>query len=241
MTSQKFGQSTVIEFNPTAGTYKLTNTEGQTVTVGSAERVAGSPTDKPTFRKVEGALQHDIVIGTPTIGGVAFSYSRIVAWNILDSSGLPFIRNRFQFHVIGQQTAAADMPKTGTGSYDLTGAIGATGYDPVTFTGYNFQPNSTGTFEINFGSGSITSALRLIGVDETGRLPNLDLGSYTGAGALTAGGPAFSGSFSGGPSPIASSAFEGAFFGPAAAEMNYVFHIDTSRVDVGGTVSGRKR
>ena len=239
--SEKFGQSTVIDFDPGTGTYKLTNRENVSVTVGNSQKLPESTADRLVFRRVDGSLQHDVVITTPTQGGVKFTYSRILGWNILNNGTRD---NKFQFGVFGMTTDTVDMPKTGQGSYSIDGAIGANGFDPQTFTAYNFQPNSTGTFSVDFGAGSVQTVLRMLGINEAAPgSAAVDFGSFGGTGTLTAGGPAFSGTFTStsGSAPIARSAFEGAFFGPAAQEMNYVFHIDTSRIDITGTVSGRKR
>jgi hypothetical protein len=144
-------------------------------------------------------------------------------WQVIDTDA-GNITNQAQ--IWGLKTAS--MPTTGTGSYDLKGGINATGYDGT--RGWNFRENSTGSFNVDFASGDIATALNLIG-ETAGITTTTDFGSFNGTGAITSGAD-FEGDF--GPD----SAFYGAFFGPGAEEIGYSFFIESDEIDVTGTVSG---
>ncbi len=169
----------------------------------------------------------------PTISGVPLSYTRFGTYakinaNILNVNNSNI--NPLVAFVFGQPTANASMPTSGTGTYS-TGIFGAVvvpnGLDTQFYTlgdGYG-----SASFSANFASGTIST---LVSLDTQGG----DFGDMTGTGVILSGGPAFNGTLSG----SASGGFTGAFFGPNAVEMGYVFEAEGSNFLTYGNVFGTK-
>jgi hypothetical protein len=224
--AEPFGSGTDISWNASTETYTFTRSDGLTISVGPGDIVDSNGSGGAVYEKVDGSLQHNIAIsGTGDVDGVSLTYHVISNWNVLDSSTFT---NTNQFQVWGLQTES--MPTSGTATYNADGAIGLNGYRASDMSAYNFQPDSTGDLEVNFGTGSIVTTLHLIGYDAVDDA-TVDFGMFTGNGAIDSGAE-FSGDFGG------DSAFYGAFFGPNAEEFGYAMYINGSDLDITGTVSG---
>ena len=219
-----FGSGTSIEWNAASETYTFTRADGVTVSVDTDDIVGTNLTGGSIYEVEDGTKTHIISIsGVGTVEGVKLTYHVVSNWQVIDTDA-GNITNQAQ--IWGLKTAS--MPTTGTGSYDLKGGINATGFDGS--RGWNFRENSTGSFNVDFASGDIATALNLIG-ETAGITTTTDFGSFNGTGAITSGAD-FEGDF--GPD----SAFYGAFFGPGAQEIGYSFFIESDEIDVTGTVSG---
>jgi hypothetical protein len=124
---------------------------------------------------------------------------------------------------LGQETAPASMPTSGTGSYsgivDGHGSVGGTAYRLL---------GSTGTLSANFATGAITTSLLLQGNTDflTGTLGTTQaFGTLTGSGTIGSGTSRYVGSLTGFGM---TGEFDGGFFGPAANETGYGFYAYTS-------------
>lgn len=157
----------------------------------------------------------------PSLNGVPLSYTRfgtytkinVNIFNIGNSSINPLAA-----FVFGQPTDSGSMPVSGSASYnaDLYGAVVIPdGLDTQFFT--LGGGHGSATFNADFAGGLVNT---LINLDADGR----NFGSLTGNGSIASGGPAFNGSLTG----SGSGSFTGAFFGPGAIEMGYVFQAEGS-------------
>ena len=122
------------------------------------------------------------------------------------------------FGVAGYQTTSADLPRTGSATY--AGQVQGVLSDPTGV--YSLNSTSTGSLTANFASGSVSTSMALSGkLNPTA--PTVDFGTYTGtAGISTAAG--YQGPLTG--SPGYNGTFDGAFYGPAAAETGYTFTLN---------------
>ena len=222
---------TKVEFLGDAG-YRLTRNDGQTVSFNDSNIVSSSGDAYHTqWRVTSGGIQNDVVltkISTAAPGAFALTYHVIGTWVQVNTTNPADMRTQ-EFFIFGNKTQT--LP-SGSATYKLDQGIGLTGHDR-TFTAYNFQPNSTGTLEAAFGSGSITTTLHLIGKDEVTSATK-DFGNFTGTGSITSGAD-FGGTFAAGGQ------FFGSFFGPNAEEVGYTMFLDTSAMEAVGTVSGVKQ
>jgi hypothetical protein len=131
--------------------------------------------------------------------------------------------------LLGQETTAANMPRTGSGTY--SGIVD--GYASFGGTGYRLL-GSTGTLTANFATGGISTSLFLSGNSDflTGTSGAFrTFGTLSGTGAITSGTNEYSGDLSGFGMI---GAFAGQFFGPAANETGYAF----GAVGGGDTIAG---
>lgn len=113
--------------------------------------------------------------------------------------------------LFGAPTAAADLPRTGSATYDLS-VFGSS-------LGFLGTLQGTGTLAADFASGAIDNQLYLYGYLPGAEFP---IGHFSGGASLASGSPFFSGSLSAADSPLTGT-FTGSFFGPAAAEVGYTF------------------
>lgn len=151
--------------------------------------------------------------GTPPI---QLSYTSFGIWTTSDS-------NRFaaNYFIFGQQTAAADVPKSGTASYDTFVAARKTEMRYAPFDDRAIP--GTATFSADFAAGQVSTTLSLVGKTFDGTAP-IDGNGFWGhlnlAGTST-------GDFGGG------------FFGPGAKEVGYGFYITLYNPDpyAGATVA----
>jgi hypothetical protein len=137
--------------------------------------------------------------------------------------------------VMGQETAAANMPRTGSGSY--SGIVD--GYASMGGTGYRLL-GSTGTLSANFASGAIATTLSLQGNSDflTGTLGSVrNFGTLTGAGTIAGGTSTYSGTLSGFGM---SGQFAGGFFGPVANETGYGFSAVGGPDTIAGVFVGKQ-
>ena len=120
--------------------------------------------------------------------------------------------------LLGQETTAANMPRTGSGSY--SGIVD--GYASFGGTAYRLL-GSTGSLTANFATGGITTSLALSGNSDflTGTSGTFrTFGTLTGTGAISSGTNEYSGDLAGFGMI---GAFAGQFFGPAANETGFAF------------------
>lgn len=177
--------------------------------------------------------QEVLELHVPSINGTPLTYTRFGTYakinaNILNVNSSSI--NPLAAFVFGQPTASGSMP-TGSATYtsDLFGAVVVpNGLDTQFYT--LGDGHGSANFSVNFGTGSINT---LINLDTDG---GGDFGDLTGIGSIVSGSPAFHGTLTG----AGTGEFTGAFFGPSAVEMGYVFEAKGSTWVTYGNVFGTK-
>lgn len=138
---------------------------------------------------------------------IALSYTSMGSWKVR-AGGSP---HHSGFFTYGIATAAADVPVTGTGTYEarILGSAGAMGH-----------VSGDARLVFDFGRGMLSGEMRPVLEDPTGLGFNTAaLGTYVFTNTTFArGGATFSGSFAV-PGSSGSSWFDGSFTGPGAAEL----------------------
>jgi len=183
----------------------------------------------------DGELLTVLRLTAPYAAGVTLSYARygtLTDWKLSPDSKLA------QF-VFGTETENDDMPRTGSANYNavLNGVVLAA-VEGGASTGYYYLNDVNASFTADFGNMSVATALLLPTTGGTGTNgENRDFGSLAGVGTIAASGPGFMGSFT---TPDVVGSFTGAFFGPNAVEMGYVFHATAPDYYVSGNVFGEK-
>ena len=143
------------------------------------------------------------------------------------------------FFAAGSQTPRAQVPTTGSANF--AGIADGLWTDGTTTRRLYGSP---ATLTADFGTGIVTSRLELRGHDDPfGNFlaaPTTALGTFTGTGAITSGGPLFSGTYA--PSAGYAGGYGGTFFGPAAGEFGLSFALTGSPGQAAiGSAVGKKQ
>jgi hypothetical protein len=139
-----------------------------------------------------------------------YHYTKLV--NVFENAwGMPL--GQFAF---GLPTSAADMPKTGSASYDAKVWGTGTGAGASPNTGTYYDVSGTAKLSFNFGAGSLSGYMDTSLVGPTGTFTNPRY-EFTQT-VYSVGSTSFSGSFLV-PGTTSSSSFSGQFNGPQAAEL----------------------
>jgi hypothetical protein len=217
--SYALGGGATIAYNASSDTFTVTAPGGSASFTG-AHLVPSAP-GTVKLVKSSGSSADELTLTVP------LTYGMVTVWNHQDL-GSP-ITGRLA--IGGSQTQASDVPKTGSASYSVSvaGAAQSAG------TTYNLT-SSTGTFTANFGGGTVQTSVTLAGPPANGGAVS-NFGTFSGSGNLSSGGPGFAGTLSGGSG---SGIFQGAFFGPQAAEVGYGYVIPGTSFSSAGVVIGTK-
>jgi len=232
-TTQAFGTGPTVAYTEATDTYKLTAPDGTTASFGPADVTASSSgiPNALQWSKVSGTKRDQLILGVPTVDGVALSYTTFGSWITTDTA-----TNQSTIHLAlgGAPTKAGDMPRTGSANYSAaTGGAAMQGT-----TSYSLNGNSSATFSANFASNSVSTSLTLGGSAGTGVGPVTQLGTFNGTGTISTSGPGFAGTLNGSG---ATGAFAGAFFGPKAVEMGYHWFVNGPNFSAVGTAIGVKQ
>jgi hypothetical protein len=182
---------------------------------------------------VDGDL-YVLSLARPRVNGVLLTYTRLGIYGHFAASNKATID--FNLFAFGVLTKGRDMPRGGSASY-------STYYSAAIYTnpgGPYYADNTTGSaaFTADFHDGAVSTSIDLDNArnsDPSGSPKSF--GVLTGSGSIASGGPGFDGTFT---NPGVSGEFDGAFFGPKAAEMGMAFHAVGSGFSVDGQVAGRK-
>ena len=160
-----------------------------------------------------------------------------LTYGLYSDAGGPQAARQFDtgVFVIGQETSAASMPRTGSGTY--SGIVD--GYASVGGAGYRLL-GSSGTVSADFVSGTIATTLSLRGNSDflTGTLGSFQqLGTLAGTGTIASGTSNYSGSLTGFGM---NGQFAGGFFGPAANETGYSFSASGGTGAIAGVFVGKQ-
>lgn len=207
------GSRVAVSYDAGAGTYTVRD-EAASVTFQASERTSTSGY-VDVYTKAAGGISDQLkVYGNLRSGGsaasapVALSYVTYGAWTHTEASS---DRTRNTVIIAGFPTPAADMPRSGSASYQTT----------VTGTKLEFGMGvisqlidlaGTATFTADFGASSVNTLLTLP-----------EAGAFSGTAPIA--GNQFSGTFTSTTPNFNSGAFAGGFFGPGAQEMGYAYHI----------------
>lgn len=222
-----FGSGVVVVFDPAAGSYQITTPTGITGTFSGADTDAlNTSGNVHSYIKTTASGQQRLRVTLPTVGGVPLSY--LIFGTFLDGSGGI---SRSWSAVGGSPTVASDMPKTGSATYAAETTANVLSGGAV----YTTTSASTASFSANFGSGTVSTSVHLLG-SPSGSTTVTDFGSFSGTGTISSTGPGFSGTFTG----TTGAGFSGAFFGPQATEMGYLFNFANGSIEAFGGVAGKK-
>lgn len=218
-TSMTGGLSSTLTFRYDAanGTYTVQDA-AHSVTVGAGDR-QGDAAYNNVYLKGDGVVTDKLVLygnvrsDTAGTAPVTLSYTSFGLWSHIDTTANLTTRSYFLY---GQPTSPADMPTTGTASYQMkvSAQIFGTTFAPSTWT----TTTGDATLNANFGTGTVQTALTISGG-----------GSYVGNGTIASN--AFSGSFTALDPTFVSGQFSGDFFGPKAKEAGYTFQISKHSSD----------
>jgi hypothetical protein len=226
------GSGATIAYNAASDTFTVTAPGGLGTTFTAANLVASAP-GTVRFFKNTGAVQDDVILTVP------LTYAMLTVWNRTDAGGItdPLLgggpQTTGRISIGGSQTTASDVPRTGSATYSaqLAGAAQSGG------TTYNLTA-STATFSANFAANTVQTSVTLGGVPLAGGSTVSNFGTFSGTGTISTTGPGFAGSLGGaGGMGI----FQGAFFGPQAAEMGYGYVLQGLGFSSAGAVVGVKQ
>jgi hypothetical protein len=230
--SQKYGSGVVIAYTASSDSYTLTAPDGTTATFSSSTNSPPPNFTPPPNSVVLFNGTGSLSVTAPVVNGVALSYTAVGVWGH-NQNGVQSV----YFAVSGVPTIASDLPKSGTATYQTS--VGGIAVTLGSSFPQSLHANSTATFSANFGAGTVATTLHLVlgGLNQ----PPIDLGSYSGTGTITSGGPGFFGTLASMASnPIsATGEFSGAFFGPQATEMGYAWYL-TGGIGAHGITTGTK-
>jgi hypothetical protein len=204
------GSRVTVSYDAVAGTYTLRD-EAASVSFQASDRTASSNFIDTYVKQAGGVTDELKVYGNLRNGTsgapVALSYVTYGTWT---HKIVPGDQTRNTVIVVGFPTPVADMPRTGSASYQTTvsGTMLRYAYAPSTLT----DITGTATFNADFGANSVSTLLTL---------PTA--GIFSGSAPIADN--QFSGAFTSSTPMFQSGAFAGGFFGPAAQEMGYAFHI----------------
>jgi hypothetical protein len=230
------GSGPTIAFNAATGDYTLAiNGFSETYTSADLDRTNTDPKVQRFVRLgANGEFVSRFSLNTPSPNGVDLSYTRTGEWN---SRADTAVGGRSYFAVGGVPTIASDMPRTGTATYGATRVSGIAFLRNPAFNGGNEFPHtldgSSANFSADFADGSVRSQLVLSGRPAVSgqQLPPIFIGNFVGNGRIISGSNAFSGTLSPVGGSTLTGSFQGAFFGPQAAEYGLAFSL-------GGTFNG---
>lgn len=167
--------------------------------------------------------------GNTATAPVSLSYTSFGKWTHVDASA---DQTDIRYYVFGEMSGSKGMPTSGSATYATTvsGTMLAYNYAPATLS----DLTGTATFTADFAQGTVSTGLSLRAV---GNPTEGSAGVYSGSGTIAK--DQFAGTFTSGTNYFASGAFNGAFFGPSAAEMGYTFAIKGHNPDpyAGASVS----
>jgi len=202
------GPAISFSYDAASGTYNVQG-NGVSASFGQTDQIPDT-SYSDTFSKTIGNASDSVKLygnarsDTPGTPPVVLSYTSYGIWTHSDNATGQTSKTYF---VYGQPTGAANMPVTGTASYQMTASAhmypGGVGTASTRILG-------TATLNANFGTGAIDTVLKFGG-------------TYSGTGTISA--DQFSGTFTTQDPSALNGSFFGGFFGPGAKEAGYTFQI----------------
>lgn len=223
-----------LRYNAAARSYTVSTGSRADATFAAADRnAAQSNATISVYEKTIGGVSHNLVLFNPGAANpvLALTYASYGAWQTILPAQDKFNVNT-TYLVFGINTAAADMPRTGSATYrtNVDGTFaGSTGV-------YSLGGNSS--FSANFAAGTIAFSVTPVGSNILNGSAKT-FGTISGTGTITGGTSAFTGT-AGANGNGYSMGLIGDFFGPAAAEMGGTFLLQGPDGRGSGAMVGRK-
>ena len=207
------GRSSNVTFgyDASSGTYTVQES-GAPIAFTASNAIAAAD-----YRKVYGVTQGSVSDAIALYGNVQastvsapveLSYTSYGLWIHTDNGAVQTTNTYFLY---GQATGAANMPTTGTATYDMV--VAARMLETQGVPSRISTLSGTATLTANFGSGTVDTMLSFRGGS-----------TYNGTGPIA--GDQFSGTFASSTDPFfVRGGYAGGFFGPGAKEAGYTFQI----------------
>ena len=226
--------TTSVIYDPATDTYTLRDTGSPTLTSSFGPTnidVVASDAAFTVYKKVSGSTTETLRLLNQGAGNplIVLSYVDYGQWRrATTASGTTNINDTYV--VFGTKTARADMPHSGTGSYNtiLDGTF-------VNKTG-NYAVSGTGTFTADFAAGSISYSSVANATPETIGTA-FSFGTLTGTGSIAFNSSSFRGTGATNGSGY-SMGVNGGFYGPGAAEIGGVFTLKGNGGNGTGAIVG---
>jgi hypothetical protein len=223
-----------VRYDANAGSYTLESSLVPQVTFGSVDKVAASTNATVTaYQKANGTRQDNLALfnagsGNPVLALTYVSYG--AQQSITDRGNTLDVDTAF--FTFGIATAAADMPRTGTASYRTT----LDGQFADTSGVYALGGSSSLTAD--FAAATVAFSMTPVGTNVVSGITK-DFGTQSVSAAMQSGTNRFSGQGISNAEGYRAG-FQGAFYGPQAAEVGGVFSIVGNNGFGTGAVVGRK-
>lgn len=241
-----------IDYRPDEGVYTVSDGNYSTNFTQADKAVDGTPSHPVNYTRYWKEVPSSIVnrdaydaLYLYDKTNQKLSYANIAVWARTrtgtvtpdPSSGFTNI-GRFTYGIIGYETLASDMPRTGVAFYSVT-ATGVHAQDgdrdlPTSDPNYGYsgiiQPAVS--LQADFAAGTVTTRIHLNRYARPN--PQLD-----GKGTIGAGTSRFAGVLTS-SDPDLKGSFEGGFYGPKAAEIGFTFIATDSRGVTVGAAAGKK-
>lgn len=228
--SRPWGDGIAIRYRVSSDKIEVAAPHGEVFMFDTPDNEPGFPFSSTAIHEIldeSAQRKQELRIFVPTVDGVELSYLRRFFFN--DYEAMP--GEDFQgYYIFGIVTENKDMPLNGSAQYKSF--VGGTAVMDSSVFQFSSSYGSTASFSANFGSGEVETELHLIG-QPFPSTHTVDFGTFTATGLIN--GASFGGIFNGVPGE-----FNGAFFGPGAAEMGYGFFFVDDTVRFRGDVVGIK-
>lgn len=236
LVNQSFGTGPTWTYHPATQMIEVTTPNG-VQSFGVGDVTTGNSTDVFSAERVDPITgdKHTLSMNRFRVDGVAMTYTRFGGYSLVDASSVA--QGTFS-SVFGIPTESGDMPTIGAATYSTSYFATVADSSNAGVTEWYVVSDASGfaTFSINFETGGIGTDIHLLGRNLQAIDQTKDFGVISGLGQLSGNGPGFDGQFVG----PADGVFNGAFFGPGAIEMGYLFTALGPDFNVSGRVAGRK-
>jgi len=226
--------SAIVRYDASTKSYTLVGTSLPQSTFAAANRQAGDSTPViSVYEKTSGNKQENLVLFNPGTANteLALTYASYGALQTIVDKGAS-VDVDTAFFAFGVQTAAADMPRTGTSNYrtKIDGQFSD--------AGGVYALSGPSSFSANFGAGTFAFNMDLTGQNVVNGAAK-SLGAHSINGSISMGNQ-FSGSGASSGGGTYSTVLGGHFYGPAAAEMGGTFSVVGGGGVGGGAIVGKK-
>lgn len=220
-----------ISYDSATQSYTI-STAGRSATFTQADLVVSGSADFISFEKL-GATSQALTLTKPgTSGALTYRYVGGGAWERATVSGsqLDFTYDPFTY---GVETPDGSLVRSGTGLYSVSLVGARTMEAPFAMAG-------SGSLQVDFGAGSLTSSGVLTSIDvDTGLIKGI--GVYFGQASLSSTINAFSGTFFMDDGTRFSGGWGGRFYGPNGEEVGATWYLNgTNGEAAAGYLIGRQ-
>ncbi len=231
-----FGTGAQLDFNKANNSYTLKLNQGGINRTAGPLVASLANTSRDGFyyeysNSSSNTTEESLVIFRWDNPQVNYSYTTFGVWGRSETSGNS---GKFEIAIVagGVPTPAADMPKTGTITYQgfFTGAL-VNATDSGSFGG-------SSTIVADFAKGTVGGTF----TGQQGLVAGNQNFNFTSDAKIASGGSVYSGAVTGGAGTVAAGmtgTLNGGFFGPAAAETAGTFSLRGNGLTAGGAFAGK--